>query len=239
MTLPTVEATQVYNQTSNASTTGAQTLSLGTISEGDIIFVFCSLDGTAGAPTGSGNNSGSMTAIQNTDEGNNEVEVLYAVQGATADTTITVSWTGSEQGRFMYVRVASADSTPINATGTGSTGAGTSVTPTSPASTVDNCLFLAICGVDRDQVDAADTVSGTGWTEVGTSGSSGGANGSGLIVAELDQTTAGTPANPAFSSWTSDSYAAYVFAVEEVQAAAASTYREFKSLYELINGSAG
>ena len=235
MAIPTVEATQITNVTSNATTTGAITLTLGTISPGDIIFVFCAIDGTAATPTGSGNNSGAMTAVSvggNPDEGTVETECLYAMQGATVDTTITVNWTGSEQGRFMYVRVAGGHpSAPIDVIGTNLTGAGTTATPVSSASTAIDTLFMSCVAVDRDVVNAADTVSGTGWVEVGTSGASGGANGAGLIVAELDQASVGTPANAVFGTWASDGRAAYTFNIREFIAPAAGFAHSYGTVF--------
>jgi hypothetical protein len=116
----------------------------------------------------------------------------------------------------MFLRLSGVDVSgdPIDAVGANNTGTSTTSTPTSPASTVVDTLFIGLVAVDRDRVDGADTVSGTGWSEVATSGSSSGANGAGLIVSELDQAAIGTPANPTFGTWTSDGFASFVFNVK-------------------------
>ena len=237
MAIPTVEATQFFNVTSNATTTGAITLALGTISEGDHIIVFCALDGTAGNPTGSGNNSGAGTTIQSTDQGTVEAEAIIFRQGATVDTTITINWTGNEQGRFLLVRIAGAKTdgtvaSVVDVIGASfDFGAGTTATPVSSASTVVNTLFLSFVAVDNARVDAADTVTGTGWTQVGTSGSSGGSTGAGLIVAELDQASVGTPANAVFGTWVSDGRAAYTFNIREFTAPAAGFVHSYGTVF--------
>lgn len=212
MTVPTVEATQIHNQSSTAETTGAITITGLGLVEGDYVFAFCALDGTGGNPASVG-----YTPIQNGDEGNVECECLFKRMGATPDTTITITWTGTQQGRFMIVRIAGAldnSGDPMDATGTTFTGVSTFALPVSPASTVVDTLFLSFVAVDRDRVDGADTVTGTGWTEVGTSGSSGGAQGAGLIVGELDQASIGTPANASFGTWSADQSVAYTFNIK-------------------------
>jgi hypothetical protein len=215
MAIPTVAATQIHDQATNVTTTGAITLSLGTISEDDVIIILTALDGTPGVVSVSGNQSGSATVIRRNDETNVQATAHRLIVGATPDTTITTSWTTSQQGRIMFVRLTGVDVTgdPIDAVGANNNGTGTTATPTSPASTVVDTLFIGMVAVDRNRVDAADTVTGTGWSETGTSGSSGGANGAGLIVGELDQASIGTPANPVFGTWTSDEFASFVFNV--------------------------
>jgi len=216
MAIPTVEATQVFDVTSASTTTGAITLSLGTISENDIILALVALDGTDGNPTGSGNNSGAMTAVQSTDEGTVECEALWVRQGSTVDTTITINWTGSEECRVILARIAGAITTGsiIDVVGTGLTGSGTTATPVSSASTVVDTLFISFVSVDGAKVDDADTVTGTGWTELGTSNNTGGGPGIGSIAAELDQASIGTPANAVFGTWSADNYAAYTFNIK-------------------------
>jgi hypothetical protein len=217
MAVPTIEATQLHEETANATGTGAITLSLGTISTGDIIFCFVSLDGTNGNPSGSGNNSGAMSTVRSVDEGTVEGEVLYAVQGGTVDTTITISWTGNEECRVTFVRVAGASTgVTIDTIGSDLTGEGTSASPVPATSTETDSLYFGFVSVDRDRVVAGDAVSGTGWTEVGTSGNTVGAGGVSQIIGSADQASVGTPATPTFDSWLSDGIAAYVFNVNNV-----------------------
>lgn len=106
----------------------------------------------------------------------------------------------------------------IDVTGAGLTGAGTTANPISSASTVTNTLFLGMVAVDANVVNDADTVSGTGWTEIGTSGNSGGTGGVGQVVASLNQASVGNPADPIFGTWTSDGYASFVFNIKEATA---------------------
>ncbi len=219
MTIPVVEATQVFNVTSNATSTGAITLSLGTIATDDIILAIIALDGTGGNPTGVINQSPTtMTALQNTDEGNVEIEMLWIRVGATPPTTLTLSWTGAEQCRVMIMRISGAlkGADIIDTIGTGLTnGATTTATPVSDASTEIDTLYIGAVAVDRDRVDSGDgIISGTGWSTLGTSGSSGGANGAGLVVGELDQAAIGNPADPGFGTWASDQIAAYVINIK-------------------------
>lgn len=218
MAVPVVEATQIFNQTSNATTTGAITLSLGTISENDIILVCSALDGAPSAFAVSGNNSGSFIAFGNRGQGSVELDYAWVRQGATVDTTVTISWTGSEQGRFMIIRISGAREGEdiLDITGAGTSNADTTTSNVDALNSTEiNTLAICAVAVDRDRVDGADGFSDAqGFTEVGTSGSSGGANGAGLIVGEKDLPFAGGSLSPTFGTWVSDGNANRMFNIK-------------------------
>jgi len=227
MAVPVLETAQIHNITSNA--TSANILLPASIANNDIILMCAAMDGS---PTGFSNSGGiTMTEFGLSAEGT--VTLVYLIGRASGGETLqTITWTGSQQGRFETVRISGVETsgTPlekVDVIGSASTGAGTTVTPTSPASTADDTLYISNVAVDRDRVDSSDTVTGTGWTEVNPSGSSGGANGAGLITGELSQTTSGTPANPVFGTWASDGFAARVINIFSVAPSVSQTQRGY------------
>ena len=223
MTIPVAEATQIHDQSSSGTTTGAITLSLGTISTDDIILVICALDGNEGNPTGSGNQSGSMNQVQLISESNVEIEMLWLRVGATPDTTVTISWSGTQQGRFMIVRISGALQTGniVDVVGTGTTNSSTATAAvTAITSTVVNTLVIAGVAVDRNRVDAADGLTvANGFVELGVSGSIVGANGAGLLCGEKDLATITSSLSPTFGTWTADQMANYMINIKEEPAA--------------------
>jgi hypothetical protein len=229
MGIPVIEATQIFNQTSNGTSTGAITLSLGTISENDVIIVYAILDGTNGNPTASGNNSGAFTEIVNADQGGAvEGSALWVRQGATPDTTVTVSWTGSEQGRFMLIRISGCLETGnivdvVAATSFLSSGFATAFFDAAndrldPPTEADT-LYMGFFGVDRDRVDSGDGVISGAWLDTGTAGSSGGATGVGLLGVERDQAPNSIPPNVTVGTWTADEVAGHSFNIKGQPAA--------------------
>lgn len=206
-----IEATQIINVTSNASTTGSVTLTLGTIAENDIILPIIAIDGDAANPTAT---PATYATITSTSQGATELYYLWKRQGGTPDTTITINWTGNEQCRVMLLRVSGVIQTGdpwdvISSAVTNS--ASTTNVINQLTSTVINTLAVHAVAVDRDRVDSSDTITGTGWSQVGVSGSSGGANGAGLIVGENELPTVIQVAAGTFGTWASDQNASRGF----------------------------
>ena len=173
----------------------------------DIILIVIALDGNAGAPT-----SANFANLLTTSEGSVEIHVLWKRATGSDSGVYTVNWTGKEDGRFVVIRVSGciASGDPWDVIAAGVTNAGsTTNAATEPTSTVIDTLMLGFCAVDRDRVDSGDIPSG--WTEIGTSGSSGGANGAGLIAGEIDQASIGTPTALTFQTWASDGNASRCF----------------------------
>jgi len=206
LAVPVLEGNAITNETSN--TTSSTVTLPASVAADDIIILCIACDG---GPTGFASSGGiSMIERGRAPEGSVTMAFLLG-RAAGSETTQDITWTGSQQLRVMALRISGIDNSIaladlIDVLGATSSGAGTTATPVSSASTVVDTLFISMVAVDRDRVDSGDTVSGTGWTEVGVSGSSGGANGAGLIVGELDQASIGTPADAAFGTWASDGF---------------------------------
>lgn len=200
MAIPTVEATQIINITSNSTSTGSVTLTLGTILENDIILAIIAIDGDAASPTAT---PATYATITSSSEGAAELYYLWKRQGATPDTTITISWTGSEQTRIMLVRVAGCITTgdPWDVISSAVVNANTTTNVLSRlTSTEVDTLAIYAVAVDRNRVTSSETITGTGWTQVGTSGSSS-ANGAGLVVGENDMPTIVQVEAGTFGTW--------------------------------------
>ena len=65
--------------------------------------------------------------------------------------------------------------------------------------------------IDEANEDADGLATANGFSEVGTSGSSGGANGAGLIVASKGLASIGSSLSPTFGTWASDGHASRMF----------------------------
>ena len=210
MAIPVVETTAESNQSSNATSKSDVTSPSGVIAD-DIVLIFIAIDGDAANPEANADGFATLTSFP---EGADELYILWKRSTGGEPANYTVSWTGSEQARFMTVRVSGCVTTgdPWDVISAGvSNAASVDNVINRLSSTVIDTLALYGVAVDRDRVDAADTITGTGWTEVGISGSSGGANGAGLIVGEndmpsIEQVEAGT-----FGTWASDQNASRGF----------------------------
>ena len=208
--IPVIEGSTNTNISGTSSTVN---LPSG-VSANDIIILVISLDGTAGNPQSSGGIS--MTQFGGTSQGTVELFYLWG-RASGGETTQGITWTGNENGIVNAIRISGALQTgsPLDVIGTGSTGATTTLTPVSSASTVTNTLFISAVAVDSNKVAGADTVTGTGWTEVGTSASQGATSGAGIIVGSLNQATVANPADPVFGTWVSDGVAGNTFSIKE------------------------
>jgi len=203
MTVPVIETTSLKNQTSNVETT-VITAPSG-IQTGDLLFIIIALDGDAANPSASG-----FVQMPATSEGTVELYFLRktAELADESKADYTVNWTGSQQGRFIMCRISGKIGTGIHIVGTGNTGNATTAAVNAITTTVVNTLAIACCAVDRDRVDDADDLTiPNGFTEFQTSGSSGGANGVGLIVAQKDMPVAADTLQPTFGTWVSDGFA--------------------------------
>jgi hypothetical protein len=204
-------AVPVVNEISEATASGSGgTMTItapANIVDDNILATFIWMDGDAGAPAISG-----FTLDSNftTSEGTTEVFFLWKRASSEAG-NYDVTWTGNEEvsGLMMRVSGCRTGESPVSDTQTGTTGTGTTAAPTRITTSLDDTLVLSAVAVDRDRIDAADAPSGTGWTEIGTSGVStgAGANSVGHIAAKNDQATAGQVEALTFGTWTSDGYA--------------------------------
>ena len=210
MAIPVVETTAISNQTANATSKSDVTSPSGVLAD-DIVLIFIAMDGDAANPEADADGFATLTSFP---EGADEIYILWKRSTGSEPANYTVNWTGAEQARFMTVRVSGCITTgdPWDVISAGvSNSASTTNVINRLISTVIDTLALYAVAVDRNRVDGADTITGTGWTEVGTSGSSGGANGVGLIVGKNDmplveQVEAGT-----FGTWASDQNASRGF----------------------------
>lgn len=216
MTVPILEGNAITDVTSNASS-ATITLPAG-VSLNDIIIIICAIDGDAANPQG----SGGMTMLQfgGVSEGTIELYYLWG-RAAGGETTQNITWTGNEQGRFMALRISGCVSvgSPIDAIGTGSTVANSDTKVVLFFnSTVIDTLGIQAVTVDRNRVDAADTlITPNGWTEVGVSGSSGGANGAGLLVGEKDLPAVGGSGQSNWGTWAADACCSRGFNLKSVE----------------------
>lgn len=210
MASPVVETTAISNQTSNATSKSDVTSPSGVLAD-DIVLIFIAMDGDAANPEANADGFASLTSFS---EGTVEIYVLWKRSTGSEPANYTVNWTGSEQARFMTVRVSgcitTGDPWDIISSGVSNTNSIDNVI-NRLTSTVIDTLALYACVVDRSKVDSGDTITGTGWSQVGISGSSGGVNGAGLIVGEndmpsIEQVEAGT-----FGTWGSDGNASRGF----------------------------
>ena len=91
----------------------------------------------------------------------------------------------------------------------------------------DTLAFCAVC-VDRDRVDSGDGLStANGFSEFSTSGSSGGANGAGLIMAEKDIASTGGTLSPTFGTWASDQCVSRMFNMRSTAPSVSQTQRGY------------
>jgi len=155
----------------------------------DIILILIALDGNAAFPT-----SANFATLLGVSQGAVEYFVLWKRATGADSGTYTVNWTGNQQGMFFVLRVSGCitSGNPWDViANTVSNSATTTNAAIEPTSTVIDTLMIGGCAVDRDRVDSADEPNG--WTEVGTSASSGGAGGAGIIVGQINQASIGTP----------------------------------------------
>jgi hypothetical protein len=207
-----VPINESVSEASGSGSGGTLTITAPTgIADDDILATFIFMDGDAGAPVISGfTREDSFTTSQST------AEIFFLWKRASSESgNYDVTWTGNESVHGTMIRVSGCRTgeSPVHVIETGVTGTGTTATPTALTTTLADCLVLSGVAVDREAVDSGDAPSGTGWTEVGTSGSSGGANGIGWITAENDQATAGTVESLTFGTWTSDGFATNMIAL--------------------------
>lgn len=215
MAIPVIEGTAITNLVSNAT---ADTITLpASVAANDIIIIICAMDG---APTGFASSGGiTMTEFMISAEASDCTIVALWGRASGGETVQNLTWTGSQQGRFMALRISGAleSGSPIDVVGAASSSGGATtlaITALTPGET-DTLAIASVC-VDRDRVDATDGLStANGFTETGISGSSGGANGAGLIVAEKDMPTITSTLSPTFGTWASDECVGRMFNVKE------------------------
>ncbi len=192
------------------------------IANDDILATFVWMDGAAGAPTITGftTETGFTTS-----EGATEVYFLWK-RAASESGDYDVTWTGNEEMAAIMMRVSGCRTgeSPVSDTETGVTGTGTTATPTAIVTSLADTLVLSGVAVDRDVVESGDAPSGTGWTEVGTSGVStgAGANSVGHIAAENDQATPGTVEALTFGTWSSEQFATNMIGLSATSSPVAS-----------------
>ena len=102
MPIPVVETTAVSNQTSNASSKTDVTSPSGVVNN-DIVLIFIAMDGDAANPEANADGFATLTSFP---EGADEIYVLWKRSTGGEPANYTVNWTGSQQARFMTVRVS-------------------------------------------------------------------------------------------------------------------------------------
>jgi len=184
MAVPVVETSSVVTATSNVDTIDVNVPSGVQID--DIVLIVIAIDGDAANPEA---NSDGFATLTSTSEGAVELYFLWKRLSAVDSGTYTVNWTGNQQGVFYTVRISGCITTgdPWDVISSAVTNSSTTnnIVNRLTSTVVDTLAFYAVA-VDRDRVESGDTITGTGWTEVGSSVSSGGANGAGLIMGEND-----------------------------------------------------
>lgn len=203
MAIPIVETTAISNQTTNATSKTDVTSPSGVVAD-DIVLIFIAIDGNGSNAEA---DADGFATIDSAASAPIEIVMLWKRSTGSEPANYTVNWTGSEKARFMTVRVSGCITTgdPWDVVSSAKIqGVTTTHTLNRLTSAVVDTLALYGCSVDNDKVDDADTITGTGWTEVGISGSSGGADGAGLLVGKndmplIEQVEAGT-----FGTWTAD-----------------------------------
>lgn len=229
MVVPILQTNAVSNQISNATST-ILTEPSGIVDD-DIIIALCSWDGSAVGPNISG-----FQVIGGISS--NDVTLAILWKRASAESgPYTLNWTGSQQGRFMMIRVSGcvtiAD--PIEIVGAFSSVTGTTINVNAITTLSVDTLAICLTAVDRDRVDSADGFSDAqGFTEEGVSGSSGGANGSGLIVGQKDIATEGDSGSPTFGTWASDQCLAQMFNLRSIEPSAGFAHSQATVIASLI-----
>ncbi len=190
--IPVVESDVSTNVTSNATT--MEVTKPSGIVDNDFVIIGLALDGDAGNANMDGETGWTRAAAVS--EGAVELFVFYKlITNASGEpSTWTIDWTGNQQARAQAVRVSgvqtSGDPTQLSASNTGSSTVSVGFVI---VTAVDNMLGLAFHCRDRDRIDSSSVITSNGWTvEVGTPGSSGGANGAGLLIGEQGFATSGT-----------------------------------------------
>jgi len=191
MAVPVLETEAVTNVTSNS--TSMEVIKPASIADDDVVLIGIEIDGASANPNMDGETG--WTRIATIEQGTTELAVFAKriTNAAGEPSTWTIDWTGSEQARAQAIRVSG-----VHTSGNfwelslGNSGSGTTITSNGLTTSNDDQLCIAFHGADRDVISGSSTVGGTGWSlEVGTPGSSGGANGAGILLAEKDIATAG------------------------------------------------
>lgn len=217
MAVPVNEGQSESDLTSNG-TSLAVTLP-ASVAADDIILFLIALDGVVSNIGGSGGMTINEIAVGVV--GSNNTYAAAWARASGGETTQTITWTGSQQGRIMAIRVSGVDSTidPIDQiSGVSSSSASSDQIVQSITPSVDDTLCIAGVSVDRDRVDGSDGLdTANGFTETGISASSGGANGAGLIVADKGITTATNSLLPTFGNWATDSSVSIMFNIKSIE----------------------
>jgi len=210
MAVPVIETFTVSNTSGGPTTTIDLTASAGIV-QNDMIIIVVSLDGDAANPQ-----STDFTQFGGTSEGNTELYYLIKRATASEPATYTVTWTGSEAGRFTVLRVSGvlqsgAAIDTIDITGAATTGTGTTANVAAITSTEIDTLAICAVSVDGNVVDSGDGFSDAqGFVVEGTPGS-GGPGGAGQIVGSKDLPSIGSSLSPTFGTWVSQMFATRMF----------------------------
>lgn len=214
MAIPIVENSTIQNLTFNG--TSISLSPPANLQDDDIILCFCAFDGSPSniAITG-------FDLVYSAQEGSVTGAVL--IKRANSESgNYDLSWSGSQQGRFRMIRISGcrvggSQSNVIDVLGAIVDGVGTTATPTKITSTEIDTLVLAMVAVDRDRVDTSDFPNGIGWSQIGASNSSGGANGAGLITGEHDLASISSVDAVVFQTWASDGFTSRMFNLGSVE----------------------
>jgi len=196
MAVPVLETVGTVTDVTSNSTNATINAPSG-IADDDILIAIVALDGDAANPTIT-----DFATITSASEG--AVEVYFLWKRASSESgNYTINWTGSEQGRMFMIRVSGCITTgdPWDVISSSVTNTTDDNVINRLTSTVVDTLAIYAVAVDRAVVDGADTITGTGWTEVGTSGSSGGNGGAGLIAGENDMASIAQVEAGTFGTW--------------------------------------
>ena len=184
MGIPVIE-TRSQNLMTGGGTSQVLTNPAGTWDAEDLYVVIVSLDGTGANPTCSDSVNGSFVRDSYVDEGSNEL-AIFTIKTASAPGTVTVSWTGSEQGNFQSYRVSGCASVTFTQAGTTNSGAGTTATALGLTAAQTNNLLLGCTSCDRRSLTFA---AGNSWAAEDNQQAPNN-NGTSLVIASKDVATA-------------------------------------------------
>ncbi len=207
--IPVIETFTAANQGGGATST-VLTAPAGIV-ENDMIIIIVSIDGDAANPQSTG-----FTQFGQTSEGSTELYYLIKRATAAEPGTYTVTWTGTEAGRFTVLRISGvltsgAAIDTIDVIGAGTTGNATTAIVAAITSTEIDTLAICAVSVDSNVVDPADGFSDAQGFVVEGAPDSGGPGGAGQIVGSKGLQGIISSLSPTFGTWTTEGFGTKMF----------------------------
>jgi len=182
---PSVPVIELYTEQWDTSGSTSLVFSKPTeVQVGELLLIIAVNDDTsATAFTDAGKPSGWNFIVDFGDTASDShVGLFWKIADGTEGSSETVTSEGGDEWGGWYVRISGVDtSNPINAVGTATTAAGSSITASAVTTDVDNCLALSFGAFDGGD-GYPFTVSGTDWSKEddGQSGADGNSDASGV-----------------------------------------------------------